>query len=665
MASASNCLWSRQWRIIPNHEPKLLIAIRLIIICLLSAVFLAYTGYLINQWRNPLLLHRTYWAPRPFHVPPISLEGATYLMRNASWQASARVATASNSSVRVDLTQYLRWTAREENMTTPASDDVWSEGPLTRSMPLSQLTLTAEEWWRFGRVAATPSADNATNASDDHPPLFLEISIIATSRRGAPAPANAANADQSLRLIVHGQSQDVPFAGATHFNQMPVEWASAYQVQLTDTRHIDSQSVEARSVAVDGTPYAGPPVDGIALRIRPGNNVLSSTDSWPGDIVHGSRDESPAHASSSALSSAPLDQFVVEVSEDVPRLSPLELIACWGGVGMLIMLLYGFLLGSRRLRPWGVVQRYLLPGHMKQAGFVTGGIERSFQTTQRAKQTPEAGAPGQWRSQMPKGAIACLSRCLMQLHRHPHGPASPHPAESAPPVTVSSVPALPPPVRAAPGVHGPQAHLQPESPADSCSCPATQSSPAVSNHSEPSRWSSAQDRQLYEACHHARALQHANRAAGGNKPHPELHSYPITMSETERIDEEMRMQYTASDNYDPEAHCIFYSPNSFRRRPMPPDMPAAANNNNNTDPDTSSVLGHPADPQSGSVVLEQRGGVGSVPRPTAAAAAAAPPAPPVITATTMTTTTSYPPVMTGTSVTAAVRDNTSSSHIYL
>ncbi|KAI8054393.1 hypothetical protein BDF22DRAFT_742318 [Syncephalis plumigaleata] len=606
--SKPNCLWFRQWRIFPNHEPKLLIAIRIFVICLLMSVLFAYTGYLINQWRNPLFLHRTYWAPRPFNIPTISLEGSTELMRNATWQASARIANASNLTARIDLSSYLQWVTREDNLTALPSENIRGDSVFTGNTPISQIILKNEDWWKFGHIVANTTATTTTsngNASlliDGQHPLFVEIDIIATARDSIVALTNINSPDQSLRLVVRDQqSRNTPFVDATRPNQMTLQWMSAYQVQLMETRHIDSQSMETRTISVEGTPYMAPPMDGIALRIRPGNSVvtggpladaLPSTEDRHGGYIHTSRESGLFTAASAKVKSTP-DQFIVEISEDVPRLTALELIACWGGVGIILLLLYGFLLGSQRLRPWGVVQRYLLPSHMKHTGFMTNDKDVSYptmrHTMKRAHNVNGAGPTTidpniiHWHAKMPK-AMARLSKQLFRLHQHQNGRLCSCNTESAPPVTISSVSALPPPLQAAAGTGKRRASLQPSaSPGDSCSFPVTRSSPAVSSHSEPNRWSSARDRQLYETCYHERVMNRARQQqedeevegrgrcrehdhgrpscnAKGHQPCQVLRNYPITMSETERIEEEMQLQYAVSDNYDPETNCIFYSP---------------------------------------------------------------------------------------------------------
>jgi hypothetical protein len=84
----------------------------------------------------------------------------------------------------------------------------------------------------------------------------VEIDIVAIARDSITSLASSNNTDQSLRLVVHEQqSQNAPFIDATRPNQMSFQWTSAYQIQLMDTRHINSQSMAVHTIVVDSTPY--------------------------------------------------------------------------------------------------------------------------------------------------------------------------------------------------------------------------------------------------------------------------------------------------------------------------------------------------------------------------------------------------------------------------
>ncbi|KAI9592223.1 hypothetical protein BDF19DRAFT_452229 [Syncephalis fuscata] len=555
-----NCRWFGKWRIFPIHEPKILIVVRLLIICLLATVFFAYTGYLINQWYNPVILHRNYWSPRIFSVPPISLEGIT----------SARLANGPNQSSRIDLTNYLRWSTNQENTTQLNSDSNNSSSSgdtLGNSISTAQITLQGEEWWKFGQAMTTSATANKNTNNNGQQPIFVEIDIIATPRD--TATATVAITDQPLRLMIRESPQTASLIDSTLSNQMTIEWASAYQIQLTDIRHIDRRSVETRSLMVDGTPYVGPPSDGLALRIRPRNpfianghlnDAVNSMDDKHGGYIHGSQETTP-------------DQFIVEVSEDVPRLTALELIGCWGGVGTLILLLYNFLLGSRRLKPWGVVQRYLLPNHMKHAGFLAINAEASgnIEQANRKARNREAGiiGVGPPRAEQAQGnkvpnATGCINKRFFHPNYNRPYPDQ-RPTNSSPPVTISAASALPPPLQLPARINRNGTGVQSDPSAESCSCPATKSSPAISVHSEPCRWSSAQDRQLYEICNNERINHYAQRA-GHTTPREIIDTVPEMAFSNhghyhgDRIDQELRLHYSPDKDYDPETKCIFHSP---------------------------------------------------------------------------------------------------------
>ncbi|RKP08282.1 hypothetical protein THASP1DRAFT_29915 [Thamnocephalis sphaerospora] len=372
------------------HEPRSLVIVRCCILLILSGIFILYTFAICRQLSDPGLVRHTRWATRTIPVPVFGVEGSDALLQYATLNATACAIGADGQPVYIDLTQHVSVESRPSLAITDARSSSASDGPVQplNMVDTTVLALHGKEW-HFGRgQVATVRTSDAEQPS----PMGLAYIDLFVVLPNANGPMRAGATAGALRLSISVHSQDALRLDHSSEKSATVSWPGAHLVHLAERRVIDAVGAERRTIRFRTEPfieYRGDTTNALFLRILPQNHLL--VNGGDGGIASGrfvkgplnldipadldNADEILAHIGLSGALKTQLqtaternsDQFLMLVAEDTPAFTLLAAIGNLGGTLVLCLAAYAVLLGSNRLRPWGIVQRHILRNAVLQA----------------------------------------------------------------------------------------------------------------------------------------------------------------------------------------------------------------------------------------------------------------------------------------------------------
>ncbi|KAI9592192.1 hypothetical protein BDF19DRAFT_425551 [Syncephalis fuscata] len=316
-----------------EHEPRILIILRFVTISLFLGAFAAYGCYQVTDFIYTYA-ERIYYEERPLIAPEIALYIPTALLENSNvsligWQFSSD--TNLHPIVYFEEgKQFVREDATGRQQLLPLNiatmDNDSKNGLRLVTRPLTAIRTTPDYIWTYGR-----SDKNSLS------PVLTAIDLLITPNRNSGIP-DILN-QENIKLIMNPRvSSDITLADidqASSITEANIRWGNSYSVSFTQairksaTFKSANNAKERVSFSMTVSPLVGSITSGISIRIIPKNAF--SKDGW-----------------------------LFKVHEYGPEMRWLDLITRIVISAIVLFAFYVFLFGHFRLRPWGLMQRYIL-----------------------------------------------------------------------------------------------------------------------------------------------------------------------------------------------------------------------------------------------------------------------------------------------------------------
>ncbi|KAI9594924.1 hypothetical protein BDF19DRAFT_86422 [Syncephalis fuscata] len=315
--------------IYPQHEPKRLIVARLIIIFLIVGALAAIFGLQIQKAIESRDIYRTYVDSGKVKIPAIMLIG------DAVWKYD--IYTVLGKSVDTSGRNIVNNSVLDSNLWALEWGSQIYEGPFNRArnefgnQTKDAKVFLANEDWRL-----TPNGINQANANGQKNRNFSEIAfMIAKKHLDTIADRTSLHVfllERADNLKLRGSLKDSGPFNINLLNQAMttrVQWGTQKVIKIQQSYVKEEAEAEPKYEVYSETFIGNPYV--MIITIKASNHPDPEKD-----------------------------LYQIKTMERAALIRWYDFISLIGGTMIIALYVFTFLFGQRRLRPWGIVQRFML-----------------------------------------------------------------------------------------------------------------------------------------------------------------------------------------------------------------------------------------------------------------------------------------------------------------